>query len=121
MASMVYRPAASRFALGALLLAPAMCMAGEPAPSARVAADTAHQARTGMAPAYPAATSSEAAAIAEWQSLTRDPRPSFDRVAAFLIAHPGWPNESDLRRAAENALDVNGYIPASAEIGRAHV
>jgi soluble lytic murein transglycosylase len=110
MASMVYRSAASRLALGALLLTPAMCMAGETRP----AANTAQQARSGMTPAYPAASSSEAAAIAEWQSLTRDPRPGFDRVAAFLIAHPGWPNENDLRRTAENALDVNGYIPASA-------
>ncbi len=72
--------------------------------------------RMGMGSVAPGVTysPSAAAAVAEWQSLTRDPRPSFDRVARFLIANPGWPQETELRRNADAALDPNGFIPASA-------
>ncbi|MBX9727879.1 MAG: lytic transglycosylase domain-containing protein, partial [Sphingopyxis sp.] len=66
------------------------------------------------AAALPVATMSARDAVTEWQALTREQRPSFDRVAAFLIANRGWPNEAELRRAAETALDINGYIPAYA-------
>lgn len=102
MASMVFpvslfRTTTSRIALLGLLLTPAMCMAqgsgwtGSNAASANVS-DT----------------------VAEWQALRADQRPSFDRVAAFLIANPGWPNETELKRAAENALDINGFVPPHA-------
>ncbi len=95
MASMVLRSSASRLALGALLLAPAMCMAQQMGRD-----DQAAFARSqGIDP------------VAEWQALRTDPRPSFDRVAGFLLAHPGWPNEAELRRAAETALDINAYVP----------
>ena len=98
MASMVLRTTASRLALGALLLAPAMCIA---------------QQSGGANPLAPARTIG-IDPVMEWQALRSDQRPSFDRVAGFLMAHPGWPNETELKRAAEAALDINGYVPAHA-------
>lgn len=46
--------------------------------------------------------------------LTSTAAPSFDRVASFLIANPGWPNEAQLRAKAEAALESSGFVPASA-------
>lgn len=110
MASMV-----SRFALCALLLAPAMCAAGELAPE-QVAW---YQARLGLssmgngAAANPPAPSPVADAVLEWQAIQRDPNPSFERVSAFLLQHPGWPMEAELRRSAEVGLSTD-FVPASA-------
>lgn len=108
MASMV-----SRFALSMALLVPAMCAASELAPEQLAW----YQARLGIAaaaaPAIPPAPSPAAEAVIEWQALQRDPHPSFERVSAFLIAHPGWPMENDLRKAAEAGLSSD-FTPASA-------
>ena len=57
--------------------------------------------------ADPAANAALSAAITEWRSLSATNNASFDRYATFLIAHPGWPNEAQMRRAAEAAL-TNG-------------
>ena len=82
-------------------------------PVALAAQDIATAPRMGMGSVAPSVTSPSnvAGAVAEWQSLTRDPRPGFDRVARFLMANPGWPQETELRRAADTALDPNSYIP----------
>lgn len=101
MASMVFpvslfRTTTSRIALLGLLLTPAMCMAQGSGWNSAPVAQTVTQ------------------TVAEWQALRADPHPSFDRVAAFLMANPGWPNEAELKRAAENALDINGFVPPHA-------
>ncbi|WP_246202818.1 lytic transglycosylase domain-containing protein [Sphingomonas lacunae] len=98
--------------MAALLLTPTMCMASELQPEQRAW----YASRIAAAPAVPAPAMPHAAAeaVIEWQALTRVQRPSFDRVAAFLMANPGWPNEAELKRAAEAALDSGGFIPASA-------
>lgn len=46
--------------------------------------------------------------------LTTSAAPGFDRIASFLIANPGWPNEAQLRTKAEAALESSGFVPASA-------
>lgn len=113
MASMVYSFPLSRIAMAAMLLTPTMCMAQELAPDQRAW----YQGRLGMgttgAPA-PAAPSQAAETVAEWQALTRNTHPSFDQIAGFLIANPGWPNEMELRRTAEGTLATSGYVPSSA-------
>lgn len=99
--------------MATLLLLPAMCMASELQPEQRAW----YASRIAAAPATtstPPSPNSAAEAVIEWQALTRTQRPSFDRVAAFLMANPGWPNETELKRAAEAALDSGGFIPASA-------
>lgn len=108
MASMV-----SRFAIVALLLTPAMCVASELSPEQRQW----YQARIGLGNGSGSgspATHQIGEAVVEWQALTRANTGSFDRIAAFLMQHQGWPNEADLRRQAENALSVNGYVPPQA-------
>lgn len=99
--------------MGTLLLLPAMCMASELQPEQR-AWYASRIAATPATVATPPAPNSAAEAVIEWQALTRTQRPSFDRVAAFLMANPGWPNETELKRSAEAALDSGGFIPASA-------
>ncbi|MEQ1510799.1 MAG: transglycosylase SLT domain-containing protein [Sphingopyxis sp.] len=98
-------------AMTALLLTPAMCMANELTPEQRAW----YQAQLGLrATGASAAINPTGEAVIEWQAIDRATNPSFDRVAAFLMANQGWPNESDFKRKAESALDVNGFIPPSA-------
>lgn len=45
-------------------------------------------------------------AVVTWDRLRRDAAPaSFTEIAAFLRAHPGWPQETVLRRRAEKLID----------------
>ena len=52
-------------------------------------------------PATPAALSS---AIAEWRVLNGTTTGAFDSYANFMLAHPGWPGDGQMRKAAEAAL-----------------
>ena len=54
-----------------------------------------------------------ASAITQWKALSTPGLP-FESYASFLIAHPGWPNELALRRAAERALDAGNWSPSTA-------
>ena len=54
-----------------------------------------------------------AASIAEWKALQQPSGYSFERYARFLLAHPGWPGEMGLRRAAERSLDLGGWSPST--------
>jgi soluble lytic murein transglycosylase len=60
---------------------------------------------------YPAQSAALSAAIAQWKSLQQTSGYPFETYANFLIAHPGWPAETALRRAAERTLD--GTTPVS--------
>ena len=42
-----------------------------------------------------------AAALAQWRSVSNTSQLPFDQYAGFLLAHPGWPGETAIRRAAE--------------------
>jgi soluble lytic murein transglycosylase len=46
--------------------------------------------------------------VAEWRRLQQSDSLPFQDYSAFLIAHPGWPGESAMRRAAERRIDPNG-------------
>jgi soluble lytic murein transglycosylase len=52
--------------------------------------------------------------ITEWKSLQAASGVPFENYARFLIAHPGWPGEMALRRAAEKALDAGNWSPSTA-------
>ena len=45
------------------------------------------------------------AAIAEWSRLRQSDLLPFSSYASFLLAHPGWPGEAAMRRAAERRID----------------
>lgn len=62
-------------------------------------------------PASPDQTSALAQAIAQWKQLQQTPNLPFDSYSSFLLAHPGWPNETALRKSAERALDSYAWSP----------
>ena len=49
----------------------------------------------------PAPDTAIAAALAQWRAIRDTSQLPFDSYAGFLLAHPGWPDETALRRAAE--------------------
>ena len=78
------------------------------------------------APAY-AGDQSVAAALAQWRGVSNTSQLPFDSYAGFLLAHPGWPGEPALRRAAEqhageaspgNAVQYFARFPAQTNAGR---
>jgi len=52
-----------------------------------------------------------AEAVLEWRRLRENASASFDELAAFLTANPGWPDETRMRRDAERAIDPANYDP----------
>lgn len=67
-----------------------------------------------QAPAATEAGTALGAAVAQWQQLQQSNGLGFDSYAGFLLAHPGWPGEAVLRRAAERALDTSSWSPGVA-------
>ena len=51
-------------------------------------------------------------AIARWRSLSASDSAGFDAYASFTLAYPGFPQEEQLRRAAEKSLDVQNVDAA---------
>ncbi|PTQ11597.1 lytic transglycosylase [Sphingomonas oleivorans] len=51
--------------------------------------------------------------ISNWSRLRQSSSYPFQDYADFLIAHPGWPDEAALRRAAERQIDPANYSPQS--------
>ncbi len=52
-----------------------------------------------------------AESLAQWEALRRSDSLPFESYAAFLIAHPGWPEEIRLRRLAESKADEASASP----------
>ena len=50
-------------------------------------------------------------AISEWNALRQSDGLPFSFYARFLIAHPGWPMEANLRKSAERALRTDAEDP----------
>jgi soluble lytic murein transglycosylase len=61
-----------------------------------------------------ASNASLSSAIIQWKALQTTPGLPFETYAGFLIAHPGWPSELVLRRAAEKAMDAGNWSPGTA-------
>lgn len=67
---------------------------------------TSASAQYAATPAYvsPQNASSVSYAIGDWRRLRQSSGYAFADYARFLLANPGWPSESTLRRWAENAM-----------------
>ena len=63
-------------------------------------------------PATADASGGIAGSIAQWKALSQSGGFTFDAYSAFLLAHPGWPGEAGLRRAAEKSLETGPAAPA---------
>ncbi|USI73013.1 lytic transglycosylase domain-containing protein [Sphingomonas morindae] len=71
----------------------------------------------GYAPPYAAsagiATDPVAEGLVAWRRLQQSDGLLFQEYANFLLAHPGWPGESRMRRAAESAIQADVTPPDS--------
>lgn len=63
------------------------------------------------APAAPV-TSALSSAVAEWDRLRQSDTLGFSDYANFMLAHPGWPGETRIRRLAETRADAPGVAPS---------
>ncbi|MEG8022722.1 lytic transglycosylase domain-containing protein [Sphingomonas aerolata] len=54
-----------------------------------------------------------ASTIAQWRALQQTDALPFDSYAGFLMAHPGWPNETANRRAAERQAAIGSGAAGS--------
>ncbi|WP_257558240.1 lytic transglycosylase domain-containing protein [Sphingobium sp. CFD-2] len=52
-----------------------------------------------------------AATISRWRVLQRSDALGFSAYASFIMANPGWPGESRMRRLAETGINPNSYDP----------
>lgn len=52
-----------------------------------------------------------AGTIDRWRGLQRNDGLGFSAYAGFIMANPGWPGESRMRRLAETSIDPNSYDP----------
>lgn len=52
------------------------------------------------------------AAIQRWRTLRTGGTYDFSEYASFLMRYPGWPDEGDMRRNAEQMLDPGSYSPS---------
>jgi soluble lytic murein transglycosylase len=77
-----------------------------------------YRARLGVSgasmPAVQPAPDALAEALVRWNQLQQSDSWGFADYAQFVLAHPGWPGEQAMRRAAERQLDLNSYAPAQA-------
>ncbi|QDZ07491.1 lytic transglycosylase domain-containing protein [Sphingomonas panacisoli] len=62
----------------------------------------------------PTANAALSAAITEWRSLSQINNAPFDSYARFMLAHPGWPGETGMRRNAEAALAQGNFSASTA-------
>lgn len=58
-------------------------------------------------------TAALVSALQEWKALKDSGAAGFGSYARFLLAHPGWPGETQMRRSAERALDIAAAPPAT--------
>ncbi|MFZ1564345.1 lytic transglycosylase domain-containing protein, partial [Sphingorhabdus sp.] len=54
------------------------------------------------------------AAIQRWRMLSQSGQYSFGEYASFLMTYPDWPNGDDMRKNAEQAINLASYSPNQA-------
>jgi soluble lytic murein transglycosylase len=54
------------------------------------------------------------AALQRWRMLSQSGNYAFSEYASFLLTYPNWPGADDMRKNAEQAIDLNGYSPNQA-------
>lgn len=73
-----------------------------------------YRAQLGLAgrdPGLQPATDPVGEAVLTWRRLQQPGVRSFSEISSFLLTNPGWPNESDMRRAAEASLSLDSFAP----------
>lgn len=52
------------------------------------------------------------AALQRWKMLSASGNYAFSEYASFLLSYPDWPNGDEMRRNAEQAIDLRSYSPS---------
>jgi len=84
----------SRIILASLLLTPVTCIAAEQSGGATLSDPTGGNAVLGLQ---------------RWRVLSQSDNYSFDDYAGFLVTYPGWPEDTRMRRNAEQAININSF------------
>ena len=50
--------------------------------------------------------------LQRWRVLTQSDNYSFEDYAGFLVTFPGWPEDTRMRRNAEQAININSFSPS---------
>ena len=91
----------SRIVIAALLLSPATCMAAE------------QISWQGSESGLSDPTGGNAVlGLQRWRVLTQSDNYSFEDYAGFLVTYPGWPEDTRMRRNAEQAININSFSPS---------
>ena len=95
----------SRFLMTTLLLTPATCMAAD-----NIGEQLGWQnADAGLSDP----TGGNAVlGLQRWRVLTQSDNYSFEDYAGFLVTFPGWPEDTRMRRNAEQAININSFSPS---------
>jgi soluble lytic murein transglycosylase len=64
------------------------------------------------APLVDASDGNIPAALQRWKMLSASGNYSFGEYASFLLTYPDWPNADEMRRNAEQAIDLRSYSPS---------
>ena len=54
------------------------------------------------------------AALQRWKMLSASGNYSFGEYASFLMTYPDWPDSEDMRKNAEQAINLLSYSPSQA-------
>lgn len=86
----------SRIILASLLLTPATCIAAEQSGGTVLSDPTGGNAILGLQ---------------RWRVLTQSDNYSFEDYAGFLFTYPGWPDDTRMRRTAEQSINIASFSP----------
>ena len=95
----------SRILLTGLLLAPGTCIAADNIGEQLGG----HSAEAGLSD--PTAGNA-VLGLQRWRVLTQSDNYSFEDYAGFLVTYPGWPEDTRMRRNAEQAININSFSPS---------
>ena len=95
----------SRILLTGLLLAPGTCIAADNIGEQLGG----HSAEAGLSD--PTAGNA-VLGLQRWRVLTQSDNYSFEDYAGFLVTFPGWPEDTRMRRNAEQAIKINSFSPS---------
>jgi soluble lytic murein transglycosylase len=97
-----------------LIAIPACAVAAAPEPPKVEWIASTGQAINVPAPMVDASAGNIPAALQRWKMLSQSGNYSFGEYASFLLTYPDWPNAEDMRKNAEQSINLLTYSPSQA-------
>ncbi|MEP0730380.1 MAG: lytic transglycosylase domain-containing protein [Parasphingorhabdus sp.] len=91
----------SRIVIAALLLSPVTCMAAEQVGW-----------QSGESELSDPTRGNAVLGLQRWRVLTQSDNYSFEDYAGFLVTYPEWPDDTRMRRNAEQAINIDSFSPS---------